>query len=136
MLVTIYEYVSLYEYVKNRTKVIKSNMLKVHWKFANGDGFTTYPEKLNGLLENAFQSKKGHFKWKEDTGEMYRVTFNTMKETTDQDRIGVAVEREEIGGKYVCVKSCCGYFKMMTRIPFNQLQSAYVHGSCFARIRS
>jgi len=51
------------------------------------------------LLEGAYQSKKHHVEWKENTNVKYRVTFTTMKETTDGNHTGVDVKREDIGGK-------------------------------------
>ncbi|KAK2181573.1 hypothetical protein NP493_393g05033 [Ridgeia piscesae] len=71
---------------------------QVQWRYAKGQSFNDYPKDINGLLEGAYQSKKHHVEWKENTNVKYRVTFTTMKETTDGNHTGVDVKREDIGG--------------------------------------
>ena len=57
------------------------------------------------MLEKGFQLKKRYVEWTEKDTETFRVTFDTMKETSRRDHTSVDVKREYTNGRciFICV---------------------------------
>jgi len=54
------------------------------WEYFDSDNFESYPDEINIIIENAFQSKKPCAEWEEQNAR-YRLTFETMEEEMVDD---------------------------------------------------